>query len=91
MVSLLQFSDDLRDTQKDGATGNANLLISLQKEYGKERALGEFIKLYNTEESNMINCFAKTKIKVDIDLLRALPWYPFLRRELMKDRKTAIK
>lgn len=73
--SLTQFTDDLRDYDVDSARGNANLLVSLERE-SKKTALEMFEQWYVREEELMLHAFHNCGLDLNTDLMRAIPWYP---------------
>jgi hypothetical protein len=75
--SLTQFTDDLRDYTVDTARGNANLLAGLEDKYGTE-APAVFAAWYTREEKRMLKSFRDSGVAFDAEILRAIPWYPFL-------------
>jgi len=78
--SLTQFTDDLRDYEEDKKNDNANLLASMEKFFG-ERAKMTFIDWYLKEEQFMLNEFKQAGLKINYDLICAVPWYPlFMKR-----------
>ncbi len=82
--SLTQFTDDIRDRGKDAKTGNANLLLSLERDFSAGVA-DEFETLYKRDEELMLECAAKTGLQPDCDLLRAIPWHPFVVKPLIRE------
>jgi hypothetical protein len=73
--SLTQFTDDLRDYDVDNARGNANLLVSLEREY-KDASLEKFREWYIREEEQMLHAFHNCGLNLNTDLMSAIPWYP---------------
>ena len=74
--SLTQFTDDLRDYEKDKANNNANLLISLEKFYGN-KAKDMFIAWYLKDERSMLLNLKKSKVDIDLELFRSVPFHPY--------------
>jgi hypothetical protein len=74
--SLTQFTDDLRDYDKDKLTKNANLMISLEKFYG-DKSKEVFLKWYLKEEGRMVSFLKKSNVSVDEDLIMAVPFHPY--------------
>ncbi len=73
--SLTQFTDDLRDYDVDRANGNANLLVGFEKKLG-ESGLDTFVEWYLEEEERMLESFRNSGLTLDLELIRAIPWYP---------------
>lgn len=74
--SLTQFTDDLRDYEEDKRKGNANLLISMEKFFGRETKK-TFIAWYLKEEQFMLNEFKRAGLRENWDFICAVPWFPF--------------
>lgn len=91
--SLTQFTDDLRDYEEDKRNNNANLLVSMEKFFGKE-AINTFIKWYLKEEQFMLKEFERAGLKMNCDLICAIPWFPFFMKTFiikhLFDRKPAL-
>lgn len=79
--SLTQFTDDLRDYEKDKETGNANILVSMEQKYANY-ARDKFAALYVDEERRMLMAFRKAGLSIDKDLLKAIPWHPFFMKNI---------
>lgn len=75
--SLTQFTDDIRDYTIDKEKRSPNLLISLEKDFGKN-SINEFIKLYLLEDIRMCQEIAASNLPIDINFWRLIPWHPFL-------------
>ncbi len=79
--SLTQFTDDIRDYDKDKISGNMNLLSSMESYYGLE-ARRKFVGWYLKEEDLMLEEIKKSKLDLDVTLLKAIPWHPFFLKPL---------
>lgn len=78
--SLTQFTDDLRDYNEDKRNSNANLLVSMERYFGK-KAKKTFVAWYLKDEQFMLNEFKQAGLKKNHDLICAIPWYPlFMKR-----------
>lgn len=84
--ALTQFTDDIRDYKEDMANSNANLLISINKVHGS-KGTKVFAGLYETDAMLMDKWLTRLGVPVDIELLRALPWHPFIAKPLITVRK----
>ncbi len=73
--SLTQFTDDLRDYDIDQARSNANLMAGLEAKFGSA-AQDKFRQWYVREEEKMLASFRNCGLDLNIDLMRAIPWYP---------------
>lgn len=74
--SLTQFTDDIRDYDVDRNMGNANLLLGLERKFGRYTQ-EKFKQWYIREELKMLHALRGSGIKTDTDLIRLIPWYPF--------------
>jgi hypothetical protein len=73
--SLTQFTDDLRDYENDKRNENANIIVSLEKKYGKKKALEEWGKMYSNEEIKMKYFLSKAKIYDHNNILNIIPFF----------------
>lgn len=79
--ALSQFTDDLRDYEEDKNNNNANLLISMEREFTGD-AKSMYVKMYLEEYQKMLEAIKKSGFEIDMDMLDSIPWYPFFMKHL---------
>lgn len=80
--SLTQFTDDFRDLGEDRVNKNLNLIVSMEKEFGKAKAIKVFSEMYLKEEKLMVSHLKKAGI-ANIEIFKSIPWHPFFMKHLI--------